>query len=68
MEKREYDEKGNLVHFKNYDGYEQWREYDDKGNLVHFMDSDGREWWKEYDEKGNLIRQIRKTNEEGVDA
>lgn len=34
MEKREYDEKGNLVHFMDSDGRELWKEYDEKGNLI----------------------------------
>ena len=34
MEEREYDEKGNLVHYKNSDGREWWKEYDEKGNLI----------------------------------
>ena len=42
MEKREYDEKGNLVHYKNSDGSESWSEYDEKGNEIHYKNSDGR--------------------------
>ena len=30
---REYDEKGNMTHYKNSDGYEEW--YDEKGNVTY---------------------------------
>jgi len=41
----EYDEKGNVIHFKYSDGYEEWYEYDEKGNEIHCKDSDGNEVW-----------------------
>ena len=51
----EYDEKGNLIHYRNSDGYEYWREFDKNNNLIHRRDTNGFEAWKEYDENGNLI-------------
>ena len=43
----EYDEKGNVAHYKNSDGYEKWYEYDENGNETHYKDSDGYEYCKE---------------------
>ena len=40
---REYDDKWNLIYFKNDRGYEEWREYDENGNLIHLKDSTGFE-------------------------
>ena len=33
---REYDEKGNLIHFKDSYGNEYWYKYDEKGNEIHY--------------------------------
>ena len=38
-----YDENGNVVHYKDSNGYESWREYDTNGNLIHYKDSNGNE-------------------------
>lgn len=51
----EYDDKGNLIHSKASNGYEQWYEYDDRGNLIHRKTSDEYEQWYKYDDKGNII-------------
>ena len=51
----EYDNNGNLIHYKNSNGYEYWKEYDSNGNLIHSKDSDGKEEWNEYDSNGNQI-------------
>lgn len=51
----EYDNNGNLIHYKNSNGYEYWKEYDSNGNLIHSKYSDGYEEWNEYDSNGNLI-------------
>ena len=51
----EYGEKGNEIHYKYSDGYEEWYEYDDSGNQIHRKDSYGDESWSEYNEEGNLI-------------
>lgn len=50
----EYDINGNIIHYKNSDGYEWWKEYDTNGNEIHYKDSDGDEWWSEYDANGNV--------------
>ena len=42
----DYDEKGNLIHFKNNYRHEYWYEYDDKGNNIYYKDNDGHEYWK----------------------
>jgi YD repeat-containing protein len=52
---KEYDNNGNLIHFRNSDGYEFWREYDTNGNEIHSRDSDGYEDWREYDTNGKCI-------------
>ena len=49
---KEYDEKGNLIHYKSPYGYEWWKEYDERGNETHFKDSNGFKYWTEYDESG----------------
>lgn len=51
----EYDRNGNLIHYKNSNGYEYWKEYDSNGNLIHYKNSDGKEEWNEYDSNGNQI-------------
>ena len=52
---REYDEKGNLIHHRNSDGYEWWSEYTPNNNEIHHRNSDGVESWTEYDEMRNMI-------------
>ena len=47
---KEYDEKGNVTHLRDSDGFEAWWEYDEKGNEIHYRNSTGRECW--YNEKG----------------
>ena len=54
----EYDNNGNLIHYKNSDGKEEWNEYDNNGNLIHSKYStytDSHDKWNEYDSNGNLI-------------
>ena len=51
----EYDNNGNLIHFKSSDFVEYWKEYDSNGNLIHSKYSYSWEEWSEYDSNGNLI-------------
>ena len=51
----EYDNNGNLIHYKNSDVVEYWKEYDSNGNLIHSKYSYSWEEWSEYDSNGNLI-------------
>jgi YD repeat-containing protein len=51
----EYDTNGNMIHYKNSNGYEVWYERDTNGNPIHYRDSNGVEGWYEYDTNGNLI-------------
>ena len=53
----EYDEQGNIIHFKMSSGFEYWYEYeyDAKGNKIHSKYSSGNEGWHEYDADGNMI-------------
>jgi len=52
---KDYDEKGNVIHFKNSNGYEYWKDYDEKGNVIHFKNSAGYECSSKYNDKGNEI-------------
>lgn len=52
---RNYDEKGNLIHYKDSRGFEYLYDYDENGHLIHTKDSDDYEEWRKYDEKGNQI-------------
>jgi YD repeat-containing protein len=37
---KEYDEKGNVIHSKDSNGYEKWNEYDENGNLLNTKNND----------------------------
>jgi YD repeat-containing protein len=63
----EYDEKGNMIHHRNSNGYEEWAEYDTNNNLIHYRDSNGYELWREYDEKGNMIHSRNSDNVDYLD-
>ncbi len=52
LEKR--DSNGNVIYYKNHDGYECWRTFDENNNVIYHNDSSGDECWNEYDEKGRL--------------
>ena len=56
IEFSEYDSKGNKIHSKNSDGFEEKGryEYDNKGNKIHYKSNYCDKWW-EYDDKGKLI-------------
>lgn len=56
-EEAKYDERGNVIYFKDIFGYEGWFEYDERGNVIHLKDNKGREWWREYDDRGNVIHE-----------
>ena len=51
----EYDEQGNIIHFKAFYDYEAWYEYDAQGKKIHYKTSLGSEYWYEYDANGNMI-------------
>jgi YD repeat-containing protein len=51
----EYDTNGNMIHYKNSNGYEVWYERDTNGNPIHYRDSNGVEGWYERDTNGNPI-------------
>ena len=52
---REYNNKGNEIHYKTSSGYEMWKKYDSRGNIIYSKDSNGTEEWREYDSRGNEI-------------
>ena len=40
---KEYDNRGNEIHFRDSDGYESWHEYDANNNMIHLRISNGKE-------------------------
>ena len=53
----EFDEQGNIIHYKTFYDYEAWYEYDAQGNEIHYKTSYGAEEWYEYDANGNMIHE-----------
>ena len=58
----EYDSNGNLIHYKNSNGYETWYEYDSHGNLTHYRNSNGGEFWRDSNGKKITKKQFDKLN------
>jgi len=52
---KEFDERGNGIHYKNSYGEEYWYKYDENNNLIHYKNSYGYEYWYNYDENNNII-------------
>ena len=54
-----YDNKDNMIYYKDFDGEEYYWEYkyDDKGNKIYEKYPNGYEyhWEYKYDDKGNVI-------------
>ena len=50
-----YDEKGNLIYYRNISGDECWAEYNKNNNLIYHTDSEDYEVWYKYDENNNEI-------------
>ena len=48
-----YDNSGNLIRYRNSDGFEAWSERHSNGYLSHYRDNKGNEYW--FDENGNRI-------------
>jgi hypothetical protein len=44
---KKYNSKGNMIYYKNSDGYEFW--YNENGNIIHSKSPTGYEQWNEYD-------------------
>ena len=51
----EYDDRGNLIHYKWFKNVYIWCEYDENNNEIHYKDSIGLEYWREYDENNHCI-------------
>ncbi len=51
---KEYDDRGNLIYEKDYNGFESWKEYDENNRKIHWKHSNGDEDWYKFDEKNNL--------------
>jgi len=61
----EYDDRGNLIYYKDYVyGYEKWEEFDRNNNSIYFKDSFGYECWDKHDENNNLIYQKYNSGQE----
>ena len=52
---KEYDDRGNIIHYKDTDGDEYWREYDENNNLVHYKSFVGYEYWWKFDKKFPIL-------------
>lgn len=50
----EYDEKGNLIHYKDTANHEHWLKYNENNNLIHKMENNGFQEWYEYDENNQI--------------
>jgi len=50
---KEYDFNGNIIYYKDSNGFEYW--YDSNGKVIHYKNSDGYEQWYEYASNGNII-------------
>lgn len=49
----EYDDNGNLIHYKSSDAPEKWYQYDDNGKLTGCKC--GNNPWDYFDEDGNFL-------------
>ncbi len=56
---KEYDDKGNVIYYKNIiSNYEYWREYDEKHNVIYHKSwNSNNKFWHEYDGNNKLIHQ-----------
>jgi YD repeat-containing protein len=52
---REFDPNGNLIYFRNSNGYEIWYEYDTDGRCIYARYSNEFKTWYKYDENGNYV-------------
>lgn len=52
----EYNEKSQVIHYKNSKGHEYWREYTEDGKISKIIDNHKHEKIYEYDENGYLCK------------
>lgn len=52
---KDYDDRGNLIHYKYFNTFEEWIDYNHMNKTIHYRNSNGYEYWNEYDEYGNEI-------------
>ncbi len=52
---REYDDKDNLIYWKNSNGSECWQEFDENNNKIYHKDSGGWEYWYKWDNEKQII-------------
>ena len=61
---REFDEKNNLIHFKDFENMtEYWLDYDNKNRMIAQRFSNGEATIYEYDENDNIIRELNEKGE-----
>ena len=41
---KKLDKNNNLIHYKDFNGYEYWNKYDKNNNVIHYKNSYGNEW------------------------
>lgn len=59
----EYDERGNRIYYKDYEGREQFWKFDNKNNLIYQNICGDEQWW-DYDDEN---REIHYRNSEGLE-
>ena len=47
---KKYDERRNLIYYKDSSGIELWKKYNENNNLIHSKDSNGNESWYEWED------------------
>lgn len=43
---KEYNDRGQVIHYKDSKDDEWWREYDNQGTMIHSKDNKGKESWQ----------------------
>ncbi len=55
---KRYDDRGNLIYYKNLAGYESWREYDENDNLIYYKGLNDFEEWAIYNKQNKKINSV----------
>jgi hypothetical protein len=64
----DFDERGNLTHYGQYNGFWETLEYDDRDNLIYYEHSNGYWSKKEYDQNNNCTYLINSKGYELIRA
>lgn len=62
------DSRGNVIHFKDSDGFESWREYDSNNNEIHYKNSNGIEIWQKFDSNNKIYEKDSFGDESSIDV